>query len=562
MVGDLKFARNSAVDGTGLWTITTVDTGGTANVGRYNSLALTTTGLPIVSYYDVTNGDVKFARNSAPDGSGSWTITVVDNGGSAVVGEDTSLVIMPNGRPAISYRDTTNNMLKLARNSAADGSGAWTITTVDNAVASQLSSLAIVNGHPAVSYQSILVGVGGPYLKFARNTLADGSGTWTIAAIIRPPPGFVGAVAQSSLAILSNGNPAIAYAGFDGPLHVLRNSAADGSGPWSSSAVQGAGGAGLSHAIMANGRPALAHYGAGLQITRNSAADASGIWLPTAPDASGNGAISTSAVVLTNGRLGISYHTRPENDNGDLKWATVDFPADIAVEQPVGTNITTGGTRDFGTLAVDDSASVVFTLKNVGDEQLTAVAASTVGASASEFTISSHPSSAVAGPTGSTTFTTRFAPASSGIKTAVIRIASDDADENPFEINVTGRGLSYTEDSDGDGLNDASELKMALQGFNWQTSQPELVASLFDNANGAGLYTESQVQALHIDTPLIRREAGGEFTLTIGVRRSTDLQNFDPFPMSAPQTVINAQGELEFRFTVPDNAAFFRLEAR
>jgi hypothetical protein len=32
--------------------------------------------------------------------------------------------------------------------------------------------------------------------------------------------------------------------------------------------------------------------------------------------------------------------------------------------------------------------------------------------------------------------------------------------------------------------------------------------------------------------------------------------------MAAPQTVINAEGKLEFRFSSPDGAAFFRLEAR
>jgi len=32
--------------------------------------------------------------------------------------------------------------------------------------------------------------------------------------------------------------------------------------------------------------------------------------------------------------------------------------------------------------------------------------------------------------------------------------------------------------------------------------------------------------------------------------------------MTAPQTTINAEGKLEFQFSAPDNAAFFRLEAR
>lgn len=35
---------------------------------------------------------------------------------------------------------------------------------------------------------------------------------------------------------------------------------------------------------------------------------------------------------------------------------------------------------------------------------------------------------------------------------------------------------------------------------------------------------------------------------------------FLPFPMAAPQTPLNAQGKLEFLFTLLDNAAFFRVK--
>ena len=33
-------------------------------------------------------------------------------------------------------------------------------------------------------------------------------------------------------------------------------------------------------------------------------------------------------------------------------------------------------------------------------------------------------------------------------------------------------------------------------------------------------------------------------------------------PLSAEDAVINSNGEMEFQFTSPDNAAFFRLESR
>ena len=81
--------------------------------------------------------------------------------------------------------------------------------------------------------------------------------------------------------------------------------------------------------------------------------------------------------------------------------------------------------------------------------------------------------------------------------------------------------------------------------------------------NTFSLYTLSQVQALNVGTPLLTRDAGsGQFKLTIGVKKTTALtQPFTDFPLVAPQTSINAQGKLEFLFTVPGNAAFFRVES-
>jgi hypothetical protein len=84
------------------------------------------------------------------------------------------------------------------------------------------------------------------------------------------------------------------------------------------------------------------------------------------------------------------------------------------------------------------------------------------------------------------------------------------------------------------------------------------------NLNGAGYFTPSQVQALHIDTPLIQRDTAGVFTLTLGLQKSTTLLpgGFQPLHFTEAGTRINGAGKIEFQFTVPDNAAYFRLEAR
>ncbi len=71
------------------------------------------------------------------------------------------------------------------------------------------------------------------------------------------------------------------------------------------------------------------------------------------------------------------------------------------------------------------------------------------------------------------------------------------------------------------------------------------------------------MQALHVGTPLLAKDsASGKFKLTIGVEKSTNLVNFSPMAIPVGAATINAQGKMEFEFTAPDNAAFYRLESR
>ena len=100
-------------------------------------------------------------------------------------------------------------------------------------------------------------------------------------------------------------------------------------------------------------------------------------------------------------------------------------------------------------------------------------------------------------------------------------------------------------------------------------SQPTLVKTLFSNLDGAlpnlnaaGFYAESQVQALHIDTPLLARDPGtGDFTLRLRLQKTMVLgQPLTLFTFVPEQTTINAGGELEFTLSVRDDAALFRLQ--
>ena len=48
-------------------------------------------------------------------------------------------------------------------------------------------------------------------------------------------------------------------------------------------------------------------------------------------------------------------------------------------------------------------------------------------------------------PGGSTTFTVTFTPSASGTRNATLHIASNDADENPFDVALSGNGLTVAE---------------------------------------------------------------------------------------------------------------------
>ena len=115
---------------------------------------------------------------------------------------------------------------------------------------------------------------------------------------------------------------------------------------------------------------------------------------------------------------------------------------DIAVEQPQGNNLLAGATVvNFGDVQTAQSADRVFSVRNVGDAELSGLTLSVIGSHASDFTIVTPPPGSL--PSGeSASFVLRFSPSAADTRTATARLVSNDPDENPFDIPLTGKALA------------------------------------------------------------------------------------------------------------------------
>ncbi|MCB1229029.1 MAG: choice-of-anchor D domain-containing protein [Verrucomicrobiae bacterium] len=114
---------------------------------------------------------------------------------------------------------------------------------------------------------------------------------------------------------------------------------------------------------------------------------------------------------------------------------------DIAVEHPVGIELTGGNDfLDFDTdVLVGSTVEKTVTIRNIGGAPLRDVAIHIDGVDAADFGIAVSPPTEIA-PRRTAGFTVTFTPSSTGAKTAALHLTSNDDDENPFDIDLTGAG--------------------------------------------------------------------------------------------------------------------------
>ena len=102
------------------------------------------------------------------------------------------------------------------------------------------------------------------------------------------------------------------------------------------------------------------------------------------------------------------------------------------------TTIVSGGSY-FTSSSLASMTPSTFTIENLGTLNTLNIASATIsGTNAADFSVASFPSSVLATATGNLIL--NFTPAASGTRTAILTIASNDADESSYIVNLNGVG--------------------------------------------------------------------------------------------------------------------------
>ena len=122
------------------------------DVGLTSSIAIGTDGLPVISYYDSTNGNLKLIKCTNINCNGANNPIILDDAES--VGTFSSIAIGTNDLPIISYRDLLNQNLKVVNCtnvSCSNSSAPITINSEGN-VGAVDSMIIGSDGRPIISY--------------------------------------------------------------------------------------------------------------------------------------------------------------------------------------------------------------------------------------------------------------------------------------------------------------------------------------------------------------------------------------------------------------------------
>lgn len=169
-----------------------------------------------------------------------------------------------------------------------------------------------------------------------------------------------------------------------------------------------------------------------------------------------------------------------------------------------------GDHTNFGSIDVNDGhIERTFTIENTGDATLNLGSSSVTlsGADAADFSVFLQPFSPISAG-GSRTFRIRFDPSTAGVKSAMVSIANDDADESPYNFSISGTATTAPE------IEVRRDSGSLIENGNNHVANR--VASLsFNQASGTRIYTINNIgsDTLTISSVTITGTHAAEFSI-------------------------------------------------
>lgn len=185
----------------------------------------------------------------------------------------------------------------------------------------------------------------------------------------------------------------------------------------------------------------------------------------------------------------------------------------LVVEEPAGTPLENGSSSiNLGSSIVAASTGPrTITVRNDGNDTLTGLSLAITGTNSADFTFTA-PTATELAPNAEASFTLSFSPSAMGARSATLTLTSNDPDNNPFEISLTGTGLGAYGASKPLSTPTAESALPAALPLAWTDDAAGLYDGLVHNTEGSLL---GAFQSVKVSKPKAGSGNGGSLTGTL-----------------------------------------------
>jgi hypothetical protein len=184
---------------------------------------------------------------------------------------------------------------------------------------------------------------------------------------------------------------------------------------------------------------------------------------------------------------------------------------------------------DFGSMEIYSGSSTSFTISNTGNTNLIVSSTNLTGTDASEFSITSGGGNYSLAPLASRTLVIAFNPITTGPKSASIQVASNDRDENPLNVALTGTGIVIPDISASPNPANAGDIAVG--------NSADVIIIVSSNGTGALSVTSTSISGTNASMFTIQ-SGGGAQTIASGSSASIVVR-FTPTSSGSKTAALN-----------------------